>query len=92
MTGMRVGEYIALQTTDIKFSTNVISVDKQLTRGTKNKPKTLSSIRDVDISCELASIIKWHISNYNIKEGDYLFHAEEGGLLYQKWVERKFKH
>ncbi len=91
MTGMRVGEYIALQTSDINFSTNVISVSKQLTRGDRHKPKTLSSVRDVDISDELVNILKWHIDTFNIKDGDFLFRADEGGLLYQKWVERKFK-
>ena len=91
MTGMRVGEYIALQTSDINLSTNVISVSKQLTRNDRHKPKTLSSTRDVDISDELANIIKWHIDTFDIKDGDFLFRADEGGLLYQKWVERKFK-
>ena len=28
--------------------------------------------------------------NLDIKDGDFLFRADEGGLLYQKWVERKF--
>lgn len=91
MTGMRVGEYIALQTSDINLSTNVISVSKQLTRNDRHKPKTLSSTRDVDISDKLANIIKWHIDTFDIKDGDFLFRADEGGLLYQKWVERKFK-
>ena len=91
MTGMRVGEYIALQTSDINFSTNVISVSKQLTRGDRHKPKTLSSVRDVNISNELANIIKWHIDTFNVAESDFLFRADKGGLLYQKWVERKFK-
>lgn len=91
MTGMRVGEYIAIQTSDINFSTNVVSVNKQLTRGDKNKPKTLSSIRDINISEELANILKWHINTFSVKEGDLLFHADKGGLLYQKWVERKFQ-
>ena len=92
MTGMKLGEYIALQTSDINFSINIISVNKQLTKGNKLKPKTPSSIRDINISEELANILKWHIDTFNVKEGDFLFHADKGGLLYQKWVERKLKY
>lgn len=91
LTGMREGEYSAIKTTDI-LKIGKIVVDKQITWGEyKEKPKTQASLREVDISEQVMSIINWHIKTFKIKDGDFLFKADKGGKLYAKWVQRKFQ-
>lgn len=94
LSGMREGEYCALKTTDfMKGNFNFKAfIERQFTaRELKNKTKTETSTRVVDISDKVNEIVQWHIQTFNIKEGDYLFRADKGGLIYAKWVERRFK-
>lgn len=48
-TGMRTGEIIALKWNDINFEKKIIEVRRSIRQGRETVPKTLSSIRDVDI-------------------------------------------
>ena len=94
LTGMREGEYSALRPCDIKRKENryVAYVDKQITRGEyKNRTKTKTSTRIVDISDNMYDILQWHIKTFNIDYNDFLFRADKGGMIYAKWVERKFE-
>ena len=94
LTGMREGEYSALRPCDIKRKENryVAYVDKQITRNEyKDRTKTENSIRVADISDKVYGIIQWHIKTFNIPFNDFLFRADKGGMLYAKWVERKFE-
>lgn len=59
-TGMRRGELLALEWSDIDFKKKRISVNKQLYRGQITTPKTLTSIRFVDMSDDLAHILCEH--------------------------------
>lgn len=91
LTGMRVGEYSALTVNDIDFTNKLIYVDKQFTRGElKNRNKTAESTRIVHVSEKMLEILKWHIKEFNVKEG-FLFVDMNGMPVSAKWVSRKFK-
>lgn len=93
-TGLREGEYSALMPKDIK-KLKVgckIFVEKQITHNEyKDRTKTKGSTRIVDASDTVYDVIQWHIKKFNIPQDDFLFRAKEGGNIYAKWVERRFK-
>lgn len=92
LTGARLGEYSALRPKDIDMNSKKIYVEKQITRGEeKNRTKKEASTRIIDISDKVLEIIQWHIETYNIGETDLMFKADKGGLMYAKWIERKFE-
>lgn len=94
LTGMRLGEYSAIMPCDIRKRENryTIYVNKQITCGEyKDRTKTEASTRVVDISDKVYDIIQWHIKKYNISYNDFLFRADKGGMIYAKWIERKFE-
>lgn len=79
-TGMRIGELLALRPTDIDEVNKVISITKTLYVGgsvkdiTLNTPKNKSSIRKIDVSKTVISILKEQIAWRNE------YHME-----YRKW-------
>ncbi len=92
LTGARLGEYSAIRPCDIRANLNKIYINKQITRGEeKNRTKKDASIRTIDISAKVLQIIQWHIEKYNISKDEYMFRADKGGLMYAKWIERKFE-
>lgn len=69
-TGMREGEYLGISVEDINFVNGSISVKKQFTRRElKNRLKTESSKRTVNVPLFLLDILKQHIEKNNIKTG-----------------------
>ncbi len=91
LTGMRVGEYSALTANDIDFVNKLIYVEKQFTQGElKNRNKTKESTRIVHASEKMLEILKWHMKEFNIKDG-FLFEDMNGKPVSAKWVSRKFK-
>lgn len=93
-TGLREGEYSALMPKDIKKLKEgcKIFVEKQITHNElKDRTKTKESTRIVDASEMVYAVLQWHIKKYHIAQNDFLFRAEEGGNIYSKWVERRFK-
>ena len=91
---MRLGEYSALMPKDVQkleYGCKIF-VSKQFTHNVlKDRNKTIGSTRIVDASDMVYRVIQWHIKKYNIPQDDFLFRAEEGGNIYAKWVERRFK-
>ncbi len=57
-TGMRRGELLALTWQDINFKDNTINIDKQLYKGQATSTKTTSSTRKIDMSQNLANILR----------------------------------
>ena len=57
-TGMRIGEVLALSPKDVDFKNKTISINKtKLTNGEISSPKTLSSIRTIEISDGIAKLV-----------------------------------
>lgn len=55
LTGLRLGEALALEESDVKNS--ILSVNKSVTRGILHSPKTPSSIRDIGLNNRCNQII-----------------------------------
>ncbi len=62
-TGIRRGELLALEWSDIDFGNKKINVNKTIYRGTVTDPKTYSSNRKVDMSDGLVKVLKQHKKN-----------------------------
>ena len=63
-TGMRIGEALALTPNDVDFKNKTVSITKtKLTNGNISSPKTLSSIRVIEISDFIAKLLLDFISN-----------------------------
>jgi integrase/recombinase XerD len=83
-TGLRIGEVLALKTTDLSPDGRVLYVRRSIWRGQEQQPKTPSAIRDVDIAEPLARLLKQHVAD----RPGYLFATKTGRPLGQRNVLR----
>lgn len=89
-TGMRLGEYSAIEKEVIDFKKSQIWVHKQYTnRELKDRNKTRESTRIVDFSPTIGGIIKWHIKKYSIFSG-LLFRGKDGKPISANWANKRF--
>lgn len=56
-SGMRVGELLALQATDIDFENNIINITKNFYRGEIQTPKTSQGVRSIPLTSELKKLL-----------------------------------
>lgn len=97
---MRVGEALALQLGDIDFNGRFINVQRGLSRGRIETPKSGKS-RRVDMTLQLADALNVQIAENN-KKGmrlglggppEYLFTNEKGGFIdLNNWRRRVFNN
>lgn len=86
-TGMRIGEILALQKSDIDFDNNVIHITKTLTKNLEQKtiigkvPKTSASYRDVPITSLYMENIKNAINNIKNNTNDLIFTTNNGNIF-----------
>ncbi len=74
-TGLRFGEIIALQWTDINLREGILTVNKNIVRGIEGSPKNNKS-RPVPLTPRVISMIR----NAN-RESKYIFHDSKGAPL-----------
>ena len=93
-TGMRIGELLALEVTDINYENKSIRVDKQFTKGkykdgTKNPARIIKiKKRDVYITDDIIAVLKEHIKS--LPEGTkILFHSQVNGYLSDTNIRRR---
>ena len=89
-TGMRRGELLALEWSDIDFKNAKINVSKQYYKGIKQSTKT-NKARSVDIPPALLEILKEHKQNCNILT-KFVFHNMSGGAIHAYYMEDKHFH
>lgn len=89
-TGMRRGELLALEWSDIDFKNAKISVNKQYYKGIKQSTKT-NKARSVDMSEALLEILKEHKKNCNVLT-KFVFHNLTGGTVHAYYMEEKHFH
>ena len=95
-TGMRIGEALAIElgpefenATTISQDCRTIYVRKSVFGQKKQRPKTQSAIREIDLDPELAAFIKAYIGDR--KEG-WLFTSDSGKPLLQRNILRDSLH
>lgn len=76
-TGLRIGEVLALTPSDIDFKNKTISINKtKLMNGELSSPKTLTSIRTIEISDFIAEMLFDYISS-----NKFIFKITYGTIL-----------
>lgn len=79
-TGMRPGEIIALTWDDIDFEKRTINIDKTTVHGVDNLPKTVSSVRRIDMLKDAYSALK---AQYELTgEYEYVFLNQSNKRFY----------
>lgn len=78
LSGLRIGEAVALKASDIDFETNVIHVNKTYDANNKlvSSPKTPCSIRDVYIQPELKPVCRKLLLNTKMESLGYGFRTD----------------
>lgn len=83
-TGLRIGEALALKTTDLSPDCCVLHVRRSIWHGREQEPKTPNAVRVVDVAEPLARVL----CEYVASKSRYLFAAKSGGPLQQRNVLR----
>ena len=86
-SGLRVGEAIALRVMDVDGS--ILHIRHSLWNGVLGSPKTVSGVRDVDLSEEITVALHQHIGG---RDAGFVFQNEAGGALHQSNVLRRSLH
>ena len=81
-TGLRIGEALALKTTNIASDERTISVERSMWNGQEQEPKTPNAVRIIDIPESLASMLREFVAG---KTG-YLFTTRSGRPMTQRCV------
>jgi len=71
--GMRAGEILGLQLSDIDLNNKIIYIKRGLSKGRISTPKTLTSIRSVPILDALIPYLKMQIQNSRVAKSLWLF-------------------
>jgi integrase len=83
-TGLRIGEALALKTTDLSPNCRILRVRRSIWHGREQEPKTPNSVRVVDIAEPLARVMHEYVAN----KSEYVFSTRNGGPLQQRNVLR----
>jgi integrase len=86
-TGLRIGEALALEVTDVSGGT--ITVRQAVWRGVVQSPKTASGVREVDVHSSLADVLKTHIGE---RRSDFLFRSPSGMPLCPSNIRNRSLH
>lgn len=80
-TGMRLGELLALQWSDIYWSKDIIRVQRSAWNGQFVEPKTRGSIRSITMSPSLKSVLFKLFQDREITEMNLVFPNENGHMI-----------
>ncbi|HEV2618286.1 MAG TPA: site-specific integrase [Candidatus Acidoferrales bacterium] len=83
-TGLRIGEALALRTTDLASDCRILQVRRSIWRGQEQEPKTVNALRVVDIPEVLARELRDYVSGLS----GHLFTTAQGKTLQQRNVLR----
>ena len=89
-TGMRRGELLALEWSDIDFKNAKIKVNKQIYKGIKQSTKTNKS-RVIDIPENLLAILQEH-KRVTIRLSKLVFHNKDGNPIHPYNMEHAYFH
>lgn len=96
-SGMRIGEILALQPTDIDFDKKTITIDNTLTKDRNynvivgTTTKTYESTREIPITSILEPILQDSIKNYIPNKNNLLFCHLNGSIIAPATMNTQFK-
>ena len=79
-TGMRIGEALGLPIENIDLGRNIITVTQSVWRGRIQSPKTAAAMREIDITPEIAEVLREYIAG---RTSGLLFQTRNGKPLSQ---------
>jgi len=79
-SGLRIGEALALKTSDLSPDCRVLRVQRSIWHGKEQTPKTPNAVREVDIAEPLAQLLREYVSGRN----GYVFATSNGTALGQR--------
>ncbi|MBK5211601.1 MAG: site-specific integrase [Coriobacteriia bacterium] len=80
-TGMRLGELLALQWSDIDWKSGTIRVKRSVWNGTFQEPKTRNAIRVIGMSPMLTEVLREHLAVVPKSEAGLVFCTEAGKII-----------
>jgi integrase len=83
-TGLRIGEALAVKASDFTENFRVLKVTRSIWHGKEQTPKTPSAVREIDITEELAAMVR----DYAQDRTGYLFATRSGRPLSHRNVNR----
>jgi len=83
-TGLRIGEALAVKSTDLVSDCRVLHIRRSIWNGQEQEPKTPNAVRDVDIPEPLARLLREYVAGRT----GYLFATRNGRPLGQRNVLR----
>jgi len=86
-TGLRIGEALALEVSDI--SESVVSVRQGVWNGIVQSPKTFSGLREVDVHSSLAAVLKAQVGE---RQAGFLFQSLSGKPLSDTNIRNRSLH
>lgn len=92
LTGMRLGELLALQWDDIDWNSGSIRVRRSLYQREFVSPKSKRSVRTIGMSPGLKDILLDHKLEAPAHEHDLVFTTEEGAMIDQSNLRRRVFH
>ena len=78
-TGMRAGEVLALEVCHLIG--NVLQIRQSLYKRKLGPPKTEAGVRDIDMSPELADLVRTYVGN---RASGFIFRTRKGGPMLQR--------
>jgi integrase len=83
-TGLRIGEALALKTSDLAPDCRTINVQRSIWQGREQEPKTPNAVRIVDLPESLSQMLREYVADKN----GYLFATRNGRPVSQRFVLR----
>lgn len=90
-SGIRIGELLAIEWTDIDFINNRLYINKQVSNKRVTTPKTFESTRYVNIPPEVVELLK-RLKSESVVLSKIVFCSDSGGYIRRdKFIEHWFK-
>lgn len=95
-SGVRIGELLALEWSDIDFANSRISINKQVSNKVVTTPKTFNSTRYVNIPSDVILLLR-HLKSESLVLSKIVFCSETGDYIrrdkfIKHWFKKAMKH
>jgi integrase len=92
LTGMRIGELLALRWRNVDLERKVIRVREAVYEGHNSTPKTQGSIRDIPLGPALEQALRLHGARSRISDDSLLFPSRNGSYLRPGNLHKRYLH
>jgi integrase len=90
-SGLRAGEAFGLELKHLSDDCSTLFIRQSVWNGSVQSPQTENAIRDVDVSMDIAAMLKELVEN-NEKRSGFFFHTRLSTPLHQSNILRRYLH